>query len=229
LVYSKSIEPLPKQIKRSILIGEGVYLVTLGTDLSCRVKTMKFLQRIRRACKFVGIATLFLLVGCSSFIALSSSGVEPPDLGVIQVGATRNEIELELGSPISTKVFDDDTVMDTYKYKWTEGKAGAGPLGIGRDLSPKKRAWYYFIFNLFTLGQGEQVLMDHEWKLPDNSQDYSQEITILYDKNDRLISFQKMRKRACLNLTQPWFLNESCDRLESQPKEPEPPGNKFDP
>lgn len=62
----------------------------------------------------VYLISLFL-TACSVGMALKGS--ESPDLGAIKIGASRGEIELHLGSPVSTRVNDTGLTEATYRYE----------------------------------------------------------------------------------------------------------------
>lgn len=63
----------------------------------------------------VVLLALGLTPGCSVGMALS--GEENPDLSVVKVGATRGEVELQLGPPIETESGRIGQRIDTYEYE----------------------------------------------------------------------------------------------------------------
>ena len=56
-----------------------------------------------------------MLSGCSVGMALSGS--ENPDLGQIRVGATRGEVELQMGSPVKSNIEESGRRTDVYAYE----------------------------------------------------------------------------------------------------------------
>lgn len=83
-----------------------------------------------------------LLTGCSVGMALS--GDENPELSVIKVGATRGEVELQLGEPIETQTAESGGRIDTYEYE------------IGNEPSAG-RAVAHGVADVLTLGIWELV------------------------------------------------------------------------
>lgn len=68
-----------------------------------------------KAAAAVVLLALGLTPGCSVGMALS--GEENPDLSVVRVGATRGEVELQLGPPIETRSGRNGERIDTYEYE----------------------------------------------------------------------------------------------------------------
>lgn len=58
--------------------------------------------------------TSVVFSGCSVYLALQ--GKADPDIAALQVGATRGQIELQLGKPISTSKSKDGGTLDVYDY-----------------------------------------------------------------------------------------------------------------
>jgi hypothetical protein len=56
-----------------------------------------------------------LLSGCSVGMALSGS--PNPDLGAVKTGASGGEIELHLGSPVSSTMLEGGHRADLYQYE----------------------------------------------------------------------------------------------------------------
>ena len=59
--------------------------------------------------------SLLMLTGCSVGMALS--GDRNPDIGAVQVGSTRGEAEMQLGSPVRTSASQGGTRIDVYEYQ----------------------------------------------------------------------------------------------------------------
>ena len=69
-------------------------------------------------------ACVVVLTGCS--VVMSLSGKKTPDLSVVRVGATRGEVELQLGGPVQTRMrfiddpelrVDKDRIVCIYEYE----------------------------------------------------------------------------------------------------------------
>ena len=86
--------------------------------------------------------TVAILSGCSVGMALSGS--ENPDLSVVREGATRWEVESQLGSPIQTSHLGNGRRLDTYRYE------------IGNEPSAG-RAIGHGVMDVLTLGSWEVV------------------------------------------------------------------------
>jgi hypothetical protein len=56
-----------------------------------------------------------VLGGCS--VGMAVSGDDNPDLGAVRVGATRGEVQMQLGSPVRTTTAPDGTRTDLYEYE----------------------------------------------------------------------------------------------------------------
>ena len=61
------------------------------------------------------MCSVALLSGCSVGMALS--GKQQPELGVVRVGATRGEIELQMGAPVQTLQESANSRIDVYEYE----------------------------------------------------------------------------------------------------------------
>lgn len=90
----------------------------------------------------VALLTAGALSGCSVGMALS--GHENPDIGVIREGATRAQVESELGEPEELEQLENGSVRATYEYE------------IGDKSSPE-RAAVNAAASLVTLGIYELI------------------------------------------------------------------------
>ncbi|SEJ22360.1 hypothetical protein [Nitrosomonas eutropha] len=117
---------------------------------------------------FLTMITLTVLSGCSVGMALS--GKQDPDLRAIRVGATRGEIELHLGHPITTTTLEDRKRQDIYEYE----------LGNEADAG---RAIGHGVMDVLTLGLWEVIGTPIE-----AMQGHKRQITITYDKKDHVQS-----------------------------------------
>jgi hypothetical protein len=75
------------------------------------------------------LALAWLLSACSVGMALSGS--ENPDLGAIQVGASRGEVEMHLGSPRNSTTLGDGRRADIYEYEIGNEPSAARAIGHG--------------------------------------------------------------------------------------------------
>jgi len=71
------------------------------------------MRRIRQL--IIAIASLGLLSACS--VGMAMSGSRNPDLGAIKVGASRGEVELQLGSPIRSASLDNGARSDRLRLR----------------------------------------------------------------------------------------------------------------
>lgn len=112
-----------------------------------------------------GLYAILVLSGCS--IAMALSGHPEPNFDYIKIGATREEIEFEMGTPVSVQALSDGKQEATYKYE------------MGNTVNPGRAAmWGYAwltiigilgepIYSFIELTQGK----DEETKIvygPDN-------------------------------------------------------------
>jgi len=118
---------------------------------------------------YAKILLLFIFLnGCS--VGMAMSGKQQPNLGMIQVGASRGEVELTLGSPIDTVTLRDGNRMDVYAYE------------IGNEPSAGRAAGHA-VMDLLTLGLWEIVGTPVE-----ASTGNKKLLNIAYDKDDRVLS-----------------------------------------
>ena len=82
------------------------------------------------------------LTGCS--VGMAMSGQEDPDLSVIRVGASRGEVEMQLGEPIKSTRMRGGGSIDVYEYE----------IGNEPDAG---RAVLHGIADVLTLGLWELV------------------------------------------------------------------------
>ena len=82
--------------------------------------------------RFLGLLLLFLLScqGCS--VALSMTGKQDPNLSVIRTGASRGEIELQLGSPVSAIPEEGGCTRCLYEY--TLGRSPSAGRAIAHGV-----------------------------------------------------------------------------------------------
>ncbi len=125
----------------------------------------------------VFLILLLILEGCS--VGMAMSGKEEPNLGMVQVGASRGEVELTLGSSGKVVTLDDGNRMDVYEYE-IGNKPSAG------------RAAGHAVMDLLTLGLWEVVGTPIEAFQGDK-----RILHLIYDKDDRVLKINtSIRKGA---------------------------------
>lgn len=101
------------------------------------------------------------------------SGKKTPDLGAVRVGATRGEVELQLGAPVKSTTLDDKSRIDVYEYE------------VGNDPSAGRAAGHAAL-DVLTLGLWEIAGTPIEAFQGDK---YT--MTIFYDSNDKVVSINR--------------------------------------
>lgn len=104
-----------------------------------------------------------MMQGCS--VGMAMSGKKQPELGAIRVGATRGEIELQLGAPVEIREENGQRV-DVYEYE------------IGNEPSAG-RAIGHGVMDVLTLGIWEIAGTPIE-----GVQGEKKRLIITYDEND---------------------------------------------
>jgi len=119
----------------------------------------------------LGACLLSALTACSVGMALS--GEKEPNLGAFNVGSTRGEAELQLGSPVSSVTNPNGTRTDIYEYELGNEPSAGRAIGHG-------------VMDILTLGLWEVVGTPIE-----AFQVSKHRITIVYGKDDRIISLNR--------------------------------------
>jgi len=117
-----------------------------------------------------GFLALYFLIatsGCSITMALH--GNAEPDFEAFEVGSTRKQVEIQLGTPVSSKALENGHKEDAYKYE-----IGNSPNG--------GRAAVNFYVDLYTIGLAEPILTVIELL-----QGHNEESQIIYDADDRVL------------------------------------------
>ena len=117
-----------------------------------------------------GIASLLMLSGCS--VAMALHGHQEPNFEAFEVGSTRKQVEIQLGTPLSTTSLTDGTKEDTYKYEMGNSPNGA-------------RATLYFYYDFFTIGLAEVIFTPIEL-----FQGHDEETKIVYNSDDRVLDIK---------------------------------------
>ena len=117
-----------------------------------------------------GVALLLASTGCS--VAMALSGTPEPNFDAFKVGSPRQQVEIQLGAPISTESPGEGKTRDTYEYE-----IGNGPNG--------HRAIMNLYIDLATFGI---------WELPgtiiEARMGKTVNTTILYSEGDRVLEIQ---------------------------------------
>ena len=117
-----------------------------------------------------GIASLLMLSGCS--VAMALHGNQEPNFEAFEVGSTRKQVEIQLGTPLSTTSLTDGTKEDTYKYEMGNSPNGA-------------RATLYFYYDLGTIGLAEPI-----FTLIELFQGHDQVSNIVYSPDDHVLDIK---------------------------------------
>jgi outer membrane protein assembly factor BamE (lipoprotein component of BamABCDE complex) len=117
------------------------------------------------------------LVLSSCSVGMAMSGKEEPNLGMVQVGASRGEIELTLGTPGKTVTLENGNRMDVYEYQ------------VGNTPSAGRAAGHA-VMDLLTLGLWEVIGTPVEAMQGDK-----RTLTIIYDRDDRVLSINSILKK----------------------------------
>ena len=72
---------------------------------------------------------LIVLSGCS--VGMAMSGKKEPNLGAFRVGSSRGEVELQLGSPVSSATTPEGKRVDIYEYELGNEPSAGRAIGHG--------------------------------------------------------------------------------------------------
>jgi hypothetical protein len=114
-----------------------------------------------------GLYAALVLSGCS--IGMALSGNKQPNFDLISVGASRNQVEAELGHPAATNESTEGKQETTYKYE----------MGNSPNAG---RAWVNFYVDLYTIGLAEPILTVIELL-----QGHDEETRIVYGPDNRIL------------------------------------------
>jgi len=115
-----------------------------------------------------------LLPSCSVLMAMS--GEREPDIGAIQIGSHRAEVEMQLGAPLVSNPREDGTRYDVYEYQ------------IGNERSPG-RAAFHGAMDVLTWGIWEFVGTPVEGFAGE-----TRRIGVVYAEDDRVKSLKSINK-----------------------------------
>lgn len=116
---------------------------------------------------------MLTLSGCS--IAMAMSGNPEPNFDAFDVGSTRKQVEIQLGTPASSRPLENGNREDIYRYQMGNSPNGA-------------RAWMNFYIDLGTI---------FLWEVPgtiiEAMQGREEESQIVYGADDRVIKVKGYR------------------------------------
>jgi hypothetical protein len=117
-----------------------------------------------------GVYVVLALAGCS--VAMALSGTPQPNFKAFEVGSSRQQVEIQLGKPVTSQPLGEGKKKDTYHFEM-----GNSPNG--------HRAMMNLYIDLATIGIWElpgpiiEAMMGHE-----------EETRIVYDANDRVLAIE---------------------------------------
>lgn len=114
------------------------------------------------------LSIVAFLSGCS--VGMAMSGKKTPDMGVVKQSASRGEVELQLGAPVSVVTLDSGNVINVYEYE------------VGNDPSAG-RAVGHAAMDVLTLGIWEIVGTPIEGFQGDR-----RSVQVEYDADDKVVS-----------------------------------------
>ena len=126
---------------------------------------------------FLLLLVMLPLTGCSVGMALS--GEEDPDLSVLRVGASRGQVEMELGKPAAEILADDGYTYATYAYS-LGNKPSAG------------RAVAHGVMDVLTLGLWEIVGTPVEAVA---AKENEHAVVVVYDRNGMVVGVNQAVRR----------------------------------
>lgn len=116
------------------------------------------------------LSLAFALTGCSVVMALN--GNPEPNFGAFEIGSSRQQVELQLGKPVSSQSREDGKKEDVYRYEM-----GNSPNG--------HRALMNLYIDLYTIGI---------WELPativEARMGHYEESRIVYGPDDRVLEIR---------------------------------------
>jgi hypothetical protein len=107
---------------------------------------------------------------------MAVSGNDNPDLGAVRVGATRGEVQMQLGSPVRTTTLPDGTRTDLYEYEIGNEPSAARAIGHG-------------VMDVLTLGAWEIIGTPIE-----GFQGQKYQATIAYDQEDKVMEVSSIKQ-----------------------------------
>ena len=128
------------------------------------------------------VCSMLMISSCSVWMA--GSGQKGADVRVLQVGATRTDIESQLGRPIETCIDQNSTIECKYQFKGEVAPSDDRMVGqLGMDI--------------FTLGLWEPI-----GTLLELRRGYEYRVTVTYDTAGKLLDFGKLERQS--RVGPPW-------------------------
>ena len=118
----------------------------------------------------VGLYLALTLSGCS--VAMALSGSPEPNFNAFEIGSTRKQVEIQLGTPVASQTIEQGKTKDTYQYEM-----GNAPNG--------HRATMNFYMDLATIGLWEFPMTIIEAMMGE-----THETQILYSGEDRVVAIE---------------------------------------
>jgi len=129
--------------------------------------------------RFIAAAGISLVLGACS-VGMAISGKEDPDLRVVRIGATRADVESQLGKPVQTASLEQGMIAGAYSYQTGNAPSMA-------------RAFGHAIADLVTLGlwelAGTPIERGHEEK---------RHLVVWYDDAGKVIATRTLESPGML-------------------------------
>jgi len=127
-------------------------------------------MKTARVVAIAGIYVPLALSGCS--VAMALHGNPEPNFKAFEVGSSRQQVEIQLGKPVSSEQLGEGKKKDTYRFE-----LGNSPNG--------HRAMMNLYIDLATIGL---------WEIPgtvvEAMMGHYEETRITYDANDRVLAIE---------------------------------------
>ena len=121
--------------------------------------------------KILSLALLALTLNACS-VGMAMSGKKDPDLSVVKVGADRQEVELQLGSPIKI-ASESKSLIAVYEYEIGNAPSAGRAIGHG-------------VMDVLTLGGWEIIGTPIEGVTGDKYQ-----VEVKYDQNSKVTNISR--------------------------------------
>ncbi|HEV8620930.1 MAG TPA: hypothetical protein VGQ79_07890 [Nitrospiraceae bacterium] len=116
-----------------------------------------------------GLYAILVLSGCS--IAMALSGHPEPNFDYVKVGATREEVEFEMGAPVAVQALSDGKQEATYKYE------------MGNTVNPGRASMWGYAW-LTIIG----ILGEPIYSIIELTQGHDEETKITYGPDNRALA-----------------------------------------
>jgi len=117
----------------------------------------------------LGFYAILVLSGCS--IAMALSGHPEPNFDYVKVGATREEVEFEMGAPVAVQALSDGKQEATYKYE------------MGNTVNPGRASMWGYAW-LTIIG----ILGEPIYSFIELTQGHDEETKITYGPDNRALA-----------------------------------------